>query len=127
MTDKFLVPLNSTQFDPVNQRGEAPYGQEYHIGVAVGALTAGKATIDVDSVFGKGLGEVYGIQLLNTDGGAAVGAFTPDLNPVLSAKAVLSATAGKVAITISTSDATSTDDTLVVSFVLTGRQLPVNA
>lgn len=127
MTQSGFYPLNDSQFDP-NIRGESPAGFKIFRNIAVGAMTAGAKELTVKAPFGKNLGEVWGAQLLDTNGGAAVTGFTPDANPVLGIKAVVGTVAeGDVIVTITTLDATSTESALVVSFIVYGRILPVNA
>lgn len=127
MMQSGFFPLNDSMFDP-NVRGESPAGFKIYRDVAVGALTAGAKELTVKAPFGKGLGEVWGAQLINSNGGAVVTTYTPDTNPVLGIKAVIGTVAeGDVIVTITTPDATSTEDALVVSFMVYGKILPVNA
>jgi hypothetical protein len=120
-----FFPLNDTMQDP-NARGTSPFGFTLHESITVGAMTAGAKTITLTGIpFGKNLGTVLGAELLNTDGGDAVTAATPDLNPILSISAAAGSNAGEVDVTIKTSDATVTTNTYVVTFKLWGRILPV--
>ena len=113
-----FYPLNSSVFDP-NVRGESPEGFVILRDIVVGAMVAGVKTVTVLNIpFGKDLGEVYGVTILDSAGAGA--------NEVLAVSAVAGTNAGEVDITIQSSDAAAVDN-LTRSFILFGRILPVNA
>lgn len=98
--------------DP-NVRGESPFGMEFHKDIAF-TLASGVKTVSVDSDFGTGNGIVIGGLLFKTK---------DSTNQVLSISAVASATAGKVDVTVESTDATATT-ALVLSFFLFGQIVP---
>lgn len=121
-----FFPMNDSILDS-NVRGESPIGFCLYEGIVPGSLTAGAITLTLKAPFGKGLGRVIGGQMLNNSGGAAVAGFTPDLNPILAISAVIGTSAeGDILVTITTSDATVTSNSLVVSFLVWGQVYPVN-
>lgn len=96
-----LFAFNSLDRDP-NLRGENPMVVQL-VDLDPNALVAGVITVDVDSPFGKGLGEVVGIQLMTTKA-ATNHALTGSV-------AAHASTAGKLTITLE-----STDDTATTNF-----------
>jgi hypothetical protein len=112
MQKEGFFPFPDSNQDP-NVRGESPYGMEFHKDIAF-TLASGVKTVSIDSEFGKGNGEVIGIIGLKTK---------DSTNKVLSFSAVPSATAGKVDVTVESTDATATT-ALVLSFFLFGQIVP---
>src|SRR5690606_33729189 len=129
-----FYPLNSTDLDPINQRGEAPEGFEVHKDIVCGAMEAGRVTVTVQSDFGKGLGEVYGALLLNadvedtfewTDNDGEALPVTTTANIILGiGTPVEGSNDGEVNVDIVSPDAASTEE-YTVSFILFGRKLPI--
>ena len=124
-----FYPLNSSHLDP-NVRGESPEGFVIVKDVAVGAMTAGKKAVTISNVpFGKGLGEVWGAEIIaGADTGDVIeGGSESDLNAVLVVGAVAAgANAGQVAITIVSTSAGATAN-YTVTLKIYGRVLPVDA
>lgn len=116
MDNSRLFPKNSVLDEP-NLRGTVPnLMEELHLDVVFGAMVAGVKTVDVDSAFGLGVGEVLGIIPFKTREAANLG---------LVYSVAASSTAGKVTITQnSTSNASTTNVTN--SFYLIGRAYPVS-
>lgn len=114
---KNLFPLNPLDIKLANTHEPEFFAQEFHKDVAVTALVAGTVDVDVDSVFGKGVGEIEGAVLLNSGGTDEV----IGINVVEHAS-----TSGKVTVTINSSDATSTTALGTVSFWLFGRPKPAS-
>lgn len=121
-----FFPLNDSLHDP-NARTAVPIGLSIHKDILFGTLVAGAKTVTVKAPFGKNLGAIYGALLLNNSGGAAVTAFTPDLNPIVSITAVAGTNEGEVDVTIATSDATATTASVVNTFILIGQIFPKSA
>ncbi len=112
MKGENLFPLNNLTQN-IEMRGSVPMLMEFHQEV-MGAMSAGVKTTDFDSAFGLGLGEVLGIQLLNT---------TDSTNRTLGASVAASATAGKVSVTINSTNASSVVNH-TLKFWLYGRIIP---
>lgn len=113
-----FFPLNDGGQDP-NVRGESPKGMELHINVVAGSMTSGVKAFDVVSDFGKGSGELFGDGIILLGTVAAT-------NKALTAKAAIASSAGKVTVTLESTDATETTDH-TLSFFLIGRVLPQDA
>lgn len=125
-----FYPLNDSMGDP-NVRGESPEGFVIVKDVAVGALTAGKATVTLTNIpFGKGLGEVWGAEIIaGADAGRTLeGGSESDLNVILVVGTVaLGSGAGEVDVDIVSISAESTAADYVVSLKVYGKILPLNA
>jgi hypothetical protein len=116
MFENDYFAFNPLSEDP-NKRGNFPILQQL-VDVTPGAMVAGVATVDIDSKFGKGKGEVFGAYSLNS---------RVDVNVVMSVSVVEHATdAGKLTITLEASDAASTVDVGTIKLILVGKVLPVN-
>lgn len=113
MQSEKIFPQNNALLDPI-VKGAVPLIHELHENVVVGAMVAGVKTVDVDSVFGKGKGEVLGIIPFKTREAANVG---------LVYSAAASGTAGKVTITQNSTNSSSTTN-VTNSFYLIGRIFP---
>lgn len=109
-----LFPLNNSLLDPV-VKGGIPLALELHENVVVGAMVAGVKTVDVDSAFGKGKGEVIAVIPAKTREAANVG---------LVYAVAASGTDGKVTITQNSTSNSSTTN-VTNTFILVGRVFPV--
>ena len=109
-----VFPLNPLDIKVGNTHEPEFLAQEYHKDIAVTALVAGTVDVDVDSIFGKDVGEVHGAIIVNSGG----------TDEVFGISAVAhSTTEGKVTVTINSSDATSTTALSTVTFWLFGRPI----
>jgi len=107
-----VFPLNPLDIKLGNTHEPEFLAQEYHKDVDIVAMVAGTITVDVDSIFGKDVGTVHGALLVNNGG----------TDEVIGINAVVHAsTAGKVTVTINSSDALSTTALGTVTFWLFGR------
>ncbi len=98
ITEKNYFPMPDTSKDP-NSRGSSQVLMQLEE-IDPGAMVAGIVAVDVDSLFGKGLGTVYGCVLLDTIGAD---------NEILGASvATHASTAGKLTITIHSNSGSST-------------------
>lgn len=111
-----FYPLNDSHLDP-NVRGESPEGFVVHRDITLGAMVAGVKAVTIKTPFGKGLGEVWGVMILDNVGGT---------NHALAAFSAEGSGAGEVDITVHSTDATDTTNR-VVSFLVFGKIFPVNA
>jgi hypothetical protein len=109
-----LFAFNTLEKDP-NMRSACPYVMQLAV-IDPGAVTDGVVTVDIDSPFGLGLGTVFGIISLNSIFVA---------NKGLLVSAVASGTAGKITITINSTDATDdVTDHAAFYVLLFGQILP---
>lgn len=108
-----LIALNPLNQDP-NLRGEIPLAIEVQE-VDPDAMVAGIITIDVDSKFGKGKGEIWGGFLLDNIGAD---------NEIIGVSVAASGTAGKATITFHSSDATSVSNLGVTKVLVVGKIVP---
>jgi len=115
MFNEDLIALNTLERDP-NARGNVPLVGQLYLGQAMGAMVAGVKATDFDCKFGKGQGEVLGVIPLVTKGAG-------DNESLAFTVAAHSSTAGKITLTMHSSDATATDD-LTISFIVVGRIYP---
>lgn len=111
-----LFAFNPLSSDP-NLRDSVPQVIQLEK-IAPGAMTAGVVTADIKSPFGKGKGEVYGIQLLNTLG---------DANEIIGASVATHASNdGELTVTFNSNDALSTTDIGEVYCLIYGKIHPNN-
>lgn len=111
-----LIALNTTNRDP-NMRGESPLVIEIQE-IDPGAMVAGVIATDAVSKIGKGKGEVWGGFLLNS---------LADTNePIGCTVATHSSTAGKITITLNSSNSSSTVNLGATKVLVVGKLLPVN-
>ncbi len=110
-----LFPLNNLVANP-ELRSSVPLVMEYH-SEAMGAMVAGVKATDFDSEVGLGKGEVLGIIPLRTKGAGN--------NEALAFQIAASGTAGKVTVTMHSTDAAATDN-LTIPFFIVGRLIPVD-
>lgn len=130
MMQRMFFPLNDSMSDP-NVRGDSPEGFTIIKDITVGAMTAGKAVITLTNIpFGKGLGEVWGAEIINGADAKDVisNGSESDLNSVLTAGSVaLGSDPGEVDVVIVCTDATKTTNTYIVTLKVYGKILPLNA
>jgi len=108
-----IFPLNNSLLDPI-VKGNTPLALELHENVVMGAMTSGVITKDVNSAFGKGLGEVIGIIPLKTREAANLG---------LVYSVAASGTDGAVTVTQNSTSSSATTN-VTTSFFLVGRIFP---
>ena len=111
-----FYPLNDSHLDP-NVRGESPEGFVIHRDITLGAMVAGVKAVTIKTPFGLGLGEVWGVIVLDNVGGT---------NQALAAFSAAGSGAGEVDITFHSTDATDITN-YVVTVLIFGKIFPVNA